>query len=184
MNSLLSLTQPKPWFILILGLLVSTVVVSQSNDLVVIDSDYAQQQEVLNSIQADVPVLIVNSSANPFKTIREYLEGHPGIIAVHLFAEASYNSFHLGGTIYTSDEVANENELSMLEGLYKGDNIQLLIYNCNLGSNEEGLELLQQLGNRAYFNVAVPTTCTSVFGSEILFDHTTLNQPTHTSILQ
>lgn len=176
--------KPKSFLIVLLGLLVSTAVFSQTSDLVIIDSNYAQRQEVLNSINASVPVLDLNANNNPFEMIREYLEVHTTITTVHLFAEASYNSFQLGNKTYDSNSIATENELSMLEGLYRGENIQLLIYNCNLGSNEEGLQLLEQLGNRAYFNVAVPTNCTSVFGSDISFDHTTLDQPVKASILQ
>lgn len=164
--------------------MLSTTILAQSTDLVVIDSNYSQKQTLLDAIDPNVATLAVGTEANPFKTIREYLEQHKSVIAVHLFAEATYNTLQLGGKFYDMALMATENELSMLEGLYRGDNIQLLVYNCNLGSNEEGLQLLKQLGDRAYFNIAVSTNCTSIFSTDFSFDHTTLNKPVNASILQ
>lgn len=164
--------------------MLSITISAQSSDLVVIDSNYSQKQTLLNSIDSNIATLEISMAENPFKTIREYLEQHTPVQTVHLFAEATYNTLLLGGKSYDADLIATENELSMLEGLYRGDNIQLLVYNCNLGSNEEGLQLLKQLGDRAYFNIAVSTNCTSIFSPDFSFDHTTLNKPVNASILQ
>ena len=167
-----------------LFLLTMTATMAQSNSIVVLDAKYSQKQQVLDNLPSNTEVLEIDGNGNPWKSIREYLENHRSTLAIHLFANASYNAFELGNTTYDSDGVDQEFELSMLEGLYQGDHIQLIIYDCNLGSNTEGLALLKKISDKSYFNIAVPTNSSSVFGGNLTFDHTTMNQPTQNSIFQ
>jgi len=160
----------------------STSTVAQ--DLVVIDSDYANKQQVLTSIPQNTPVLEIDNGTNPWKSIREKLTTSKTIGTIHLFVEANYNSLLIGGITYDIQAAQNEFELSMLEGLYQGTNLQLLIYNCNLASNDAGKRLLQEIGNRAYLNIAACTDCTSVFEPDFHFDFQTLDQPIDQPILQ
>nr|WP_116219063.1 DUF4347 domain-containing protein [Allomuricauda sp.] len=161
-----------------------TATMAQSNSVVVLDAKYSQKQQVLDNLPNQTEVLEIDENGNPWKSIREYLENHRSTLAVHLFVNASYNAFELGNTTYDSDSVDQEFELSMLEGLYQGDHIQLMVYDCNLGSNAEGLSLLKKISDKSYFNIAVPTNCNSVFGGNLTFDHTTMNQATQNSIFQ
>ncbi|MDC6364898.1 MULTISPECIES: DUF4347 domain-containing protein [Flavobacteriaceae] len=159
-------------------------VTAQSDEVIVIDSNYSQKQQVLDNIPSGSNILEVDATENPWKAIRNYLEQNQAILTLHLFANASYNSIAIGNNLYDSDAVDQEFELSMLEGLYQGNNIQLLIYDCNLGSNVEGLALLQKISERSYFNIGVPTKCNSLIGDDLVFDHTTLDQPVKKSIFQ
>ena len=155
---------------------------AQSESVVLLDSEYAQKQQVVDKLPSGVTVIEIEGINNPWKSIREYLEQNRSTQIVHLFANTSYNALELGGKTYDSNAVDQEFELSMLEGLYQGNNMQLLIYDCNLGSNPEGLALLKKIGNKAYLNIAVPTNCSSIFGPDLEFDHTTMNQPITNSI--
>ncbi|WP_149277762.1 DUF4347 domain-containing protein [Pareuzebyella sediminis] len=155
---------------------------AQSNSIVVIDSRYSTKQEVLENLPVGVPLVELNNTENPWKKVRQYLEKNGTVSTIHLFANANYNSLEIGGIAYDSAKVDEELELSMLEGVYQGTNIQLLIYDCNLGSNTEGLALLKKIGDKAYFNIAVPTNCSSIFGADLEFDHTTMDQPISHSI--
>lgn len=157
---------------------------AQSGDIVVIDTGYSQKQEVLESLPEGASIVELGQMANPWKLVRQYLEQNQSAQVIHLFANTSYNAIELGGTTYDSAAIEKELELSMLEGLYQGTNIQLLIYDCNLGSNTEGLALIKKISDRSYFNIAVPTNCSSVFSSTLEFDHTTMNQPINSSIFK
>ncbi|THV58063.1 DUF4347 domain-containing protein [Flagellimonas alvinocaridis] len=161
-----------------------TATMAQTNSIAIVDAKYSQKQQVLDNLPSNTEVLEIDGNGNPWKSIREHLENNRSTVAVHLFVNASYNAFELGNTTYDSDAVDQEFELSMLEGLYQGDHIQLIVYDCNLGSNTEGLALLKKISDKSYFNIAVPTNCSSVFGSNLKFDHTTMNQPTQNSIFQ
>ncbi|WP_420600893.1 DUF4347 domain-containing protein [Flagellimonas sp.] len=161
-----------------------TGVFAQSNDILVMDSEYSQKQQVLDNLPQGISVVETNSIDNPWKTVREYLEQNPSAQAIHLFVNTNHNAFEFGGILYDSTKIDQESELSMLEGLYQGTNIQLLIYDCNLGSNPEGLELIKKIGDRSYFNVGVPTNCSSIFSMDLEFDHTTINQPINKPILK
>ena len=171
-------------FFLMLIILFVTRSMAQSNELVVIDSNYFQKQQVLEHLASGIPVVEVDASKNPWESIRQYLEQNRSAQVVHLFANASYNAMELGGKTYDANGVDQEFELSMLEGLYQGTNLQLLIYDCNLGSSPEGLALLRKISDKAYFNIAVPTNCSSIFGADLEFDHTTMNQPVNNSIFK
>ncbi|NDV44791.1 DUF4347 domain-containing protein [Flagellimonas sediminis] len=171
-------------FFLMLIILFVTRSMAQSNELVVIDSNYSQKQQVLDHLASGIPVFEVNAPKNPWESIRQYLEQSRSTQVVHLFANANYNAMELGGKTYDADAVDQEFELSMLEGLFQGIHIQLLIYDCNLGSNPEGLALLKKISDKAYLNIAVPTNCSSIFGADLDFDHTTMNQPVNNSIFK
>ena len=172
-----------PVFFFLFSFLV-TGVFAQSNDIVVMDSDYSQKQQVLGNLPSGISVVEIYSTDNPWKTVREYLEQNPSTEAIHLFVNTNYNAFELGGISYDSTKIDQELELSMLEGLYQGTNIQLLFYDCNLGSNPEGLELMKKVSDRSYFNIGIPTNCSSIFSMDLEFDHTTMDQPINNPILK
>lgn len=154
----------------------------QQNQIVVIDGAYSKSTEVTAQLPAGVPVLRLSSSSNPWEAIRNELTKNPEIKIVHLFAEATYNELSMGGTVYTRDNLVHEWELAMLEGLYNGVNHQLLLYNCNLASNQEGIEFLRDLGSSIYFNIAAPKQCISILDNTLQFDFTTMDQPISSSI--
>lgn len=156
---------------------------AQSKSLVVIDSDFADKQQVINSLTTNEVLLELSNSNNPWSDVRKELELDRTIKTIHLFANASYNSLQMGGITYNLNSVSAEFELSMLEGLYQGEHLQLLIYNCNLGSNTDGLALLKAIGEKAYFNVGACTSCTSIFDAAFNFDYWSLNTSVTTSIL-
>lgn len=171
------------FFMLLLLIIQSgALAIAQSADLVVIDKDYSQNSKLLSKLPPNTAILRLDTSKNPWMMIREKLESNPDFKNIHLFAESGDNSIVMGGIEYTTAKIDGESELSMLEGLYKGTNYQLLIYTCNLPSTPDGLELVKKIGERAYFNVAVSTNCTDVFNT-INFDFTSLNQPLVAPIL-
>ncbi|MBR9854495.1 MAG: DUF4347 domain-containing protein [Algicola sp.] len=169
---------------LLLFTLVLSVVKAQSDDVILVDSEFAQKQELLTKIPQGVSVIEINKTVNPWKMVREYLEKNSSVNTLHLFTNTTYNAFELGGILYNESKVGQEFEFSMLEGLYAGTNIQLLVYDCNLGSNPDGLALIKKVGDLTYFNIGVPTNCTTVLSSDIEFDYTTLNQPITSSIFK
>lgn len=156
---------------------------SGSKSLVVIDSDFADKQQVINSLTSNEVVLQLTNSNNPWSDIRNELASNSTIKTIHLFVNASYNSLQMGGITYNLDSVNSEFELGMLEGLYQGEHIQLLIYNCNLGSNTDGLALIKAIGEKAYFNIGACTSCTSIFDAAFNFDYWSLSTSTTNSIL-
>lgn len=157
---------------------------AQADEIVVIDSEYSQKANVLDNLPNSVAIIELQKAENPWKTVREYLEGHNSVQTIHLFANTSYNALELGGITYDLAMVNQEFELSMLEGVYQGTNLQLLVYDCNLGSNTDGLELIQKISDMSYFNIATSTNCTSVFDTDFSFDHTTMNQTISSSIFK
>ncbi|MFH6603567.1 DUF4347 domain-containing protein [Maribacter algicola] len=161
----------------------STFVYSQATDLLVIDSDYSKKEQLLSQV-FEVQILYLDSETNPWTDIREVLLAEKSIKTVHLFTDATYKEIRMGGITYNIDTLNDEFELGMLEGLYQGTNIQLLIYNCNLGSNADGLSLIKKISDLSYFNVAAPTKCNSVFTPGLEFDYTAMDLPVNSSILK
>src|SRR5690554_3769593 len=145
---------------------------AQSTGLVVVDAEYSEREKVISQVSTS-KILSLETESNPWKTIRERIAADRNITTIHLFVEASYNALRMGGISYDREVIKNEFELSMLESLYQGTHLQLLIYNCNLGANDEGIELLSQIGEQSYMNVGVSTNCTSIFSSDFVFDFKT-----------
>src|SRR5690606_26212524 len=163
--------------------LISALTYAQSTSLVVIDSGYSQKEKVMPRVSKS-KILNLETGSNPWKAIRERMEADKSITTIHLFAEANYNTLLLGGISYDMDAVNDEFELSMMEGLYQGTHFQLLVYNCNLGSNEEGIELLTQISQQTYMNVGASTNCTSIFDPNFTFDFKTMDKVLPSPIIQ
>lgn len=170
-------------FVIILIIITSGNYLSaQSKNLVVIDQNFANKEKLLSRLSKDAIILNLNESSNPWKMIREKLQSDTNLKNIHLFTESTSTSLTMGGITYTHAMVEKELELPMLEGLYDGTNLQLLLYTCNLPSTKTGLDLITKIGNMAYLNIAAPTQCSDIF-SQLSFDFTTLNQPTVAPIL-
>lgn len=157
-------------------------VFAQSTNLVVVDSEYSDKEKVISQISTS-KILNLEIGSNPWKAIRETIAANRDITTVHLFVEASYNAIRMGGISYDKKALNDEFELSMLEGLYQGTHLQLLVYNCNLGANGEGIELLSLIGQRTYMNVGASTNCTSIFDSDFVFDFKTREENLTTPII-
>lgn len=181
---MLRLYNPLKLSILLITTLLSFISQAQQDNLIVIDAEYSNKTQVLNLAPQGAQILELNLIDNPWKAIREVLNEHSNLNKIHLFITANYNSIKMGGITYNLDAVNSEFELSMLEGLYTGTNIQLLVYDCNLGSNEEGLALINQIAQKTYFNVGVSTNCTSVFDSSFNFNYSSMDQSISNSILE
>jgi hypothetical protein len=170
--------------LLLLFALGNEIAFAQTKSLVVIDQAFVQKEDVLLKIPSGTTVLHLKTTSNPWKDIREKLSSDTDIKQIHLFAESGYDSLLLGGIEYNRDNVQTEFELAMLEGIYTGTHYQLMLYTCNLSSNPEGLELIKELGNKTYFNIAASTNCTEQLYHNINFDYTTLDQPIAGSIFK
>ncbi len=144
---------------LLLLLVVTNGVSAQTDQLVVIDGAFMEKQEVLAKIGPETAILQLSNTGNPWEAIRHELLKDSSIKQIHLFANATYDQLGLGGKVYTLDNLENEWELAMLEGLYQGTNYQLFLYNCNLASNPEGLAFLRERGTRTFFNISAHTQC-------------------------
>lgn len=155
-----------------LSCFIGVLTYAQSTGLVVVDAEYSEKEKVISQVSTS-KILGLEIGSNPWKAIRERIAVDSDITTVHLFAEASYNAIRMGGISYDREAIKGEFELSMLEGLYQGTHFQLLIYNCNLGSNGEGIGLLSQISEQSYMNVGASTRCTSVFSSDFVFDFKT-----------
>ncbi|MEZ4970481.1 MAG: DUF4347 domain-containing protein [Flavobacteriaceae bacterium] len=158
--------------------------IAQTDILVVIDQDYAKRNEVLSQLPSGAAVINLKSNSNPWKDIREKLTSDKDLKQIHLFVESGFNSLLMAGIEYNAEKVQSEFELSMLEGIYTGIHYQLYLYTCNLPSNPEGLELIKELGNKTYFNIAASTNCQEGADHDFNFDYTTLDQPIAGSIFK
>lgn len=155
---------------------------AQTSELVIIDANYTLKQEVLENLSRDFKVLQIDATENPWKNVREFLEQNSSIRSIHLFVNATPTSFELGTKVYDSNTVEGEFEFAMLEGLYQGTHLELLIYDCQIGSNQAGLSLLKTISDKSYVNIAIPTNCNTAFDNDLQFDHTTMNQAVKNSI--
>ncbi len=92
-------------FFLMLTILFITRTMAQSNEVVVMDSNYFQKQQVLDHLTSDTPVLEVDASKNPWKSIRSSLEQNRTVFTLHLFANTFHGSLEIGGMDYYSAKI-------------------------------------------------------------------------------
>ncbi|WP_335964877.1 DUF4347 domain-containing protein [Galbibacter sp. PAP.153] len=149
-------------------------VVAQQNKLIVVDMEYPHLSQLEFTKTQNLEVLKLTTQENPWKNIREYLQMHPEITELHLFAKTTENSIQLGGNNYSAKKLDAEFEISLMETLYNFKNRhQLLIYSCNIAREETGRAILKKLGERTLFNIAAPTSCDDIFSETLEFDFQT-----------
>ena len=73
---------------------------AQTDEVVVIDSEYTQKSIVLEQLPQSTTVIEVGHSENPWKTVRHFLEDNTTVKTIHLFADTSNNALQLGGIAY------------------------------------------------------------------------------------
>lgn len=154
----------------------------QATEVVIVDRNYADKASVIAAMPASANYLELENAENPWRTIREFLMKHEAGV-IHLFTNTRSAGIELDGQYYDVSRLSEEFELAMFEGLYQGEHLQMLIYDCTLAQSASGKEFMGQLGQLTYMNVAASTSCDSIWDAAFTFDYATMPKAVASSIL-
>ena len=132
--------------------------VSERREIVFIDTRVEDYQTLMEGIDPNAEVILLDSTRDGVEQIAEVLNGRTNIDAIHLIAEGNEAELHLGTTFLTQDAISGQYaDLFTQIGQSLSAEADLLIYGCNFGQGEAGLEAMESLAELTGVDIAAST---------------------------
>ena len=150
-----------------------------TNEVVFIDSRVPELQSIVDDITANnnasVAVVVINQTDSGIEVVNNTLAQLSNVDAVHLISHGTASSVQLGDDILSNDSLT-EHALSLTawgDALNIGADV--LIYGCELGSNDSGLNLMRELAELIGADVAASSdnTGSARLGGDWTLEHST-----------
>ncbi|WP_396590139.1 DUF4347 domain-containing protein [Allomuricauda sp. R78024] len=153
---------------------------AQSADVVIVDKNFPNVQGLLASLPVDVQYIETTSNTTIQEILVSALNLNQQARNIHLFCNTDSKSITVGNQNYSST-VITEN----LNGnaFINYQNVNLLVYSCNLAKDSKGIELLEMIASKTNFNVASCFSCETV-DEEFTFDFSTSSATITTSLFK
>ena len=146
-------------------------VTAQSDEVVIIDSNFENKGGILASLPVSVPYVEINDLMNLQQALEKALDQTNGNTIVHLFTSTTENTIRTGSTVYTRENLSSFFNTAQFNG---AEETSLLIYSCSLAKTVEGRALIDEFANTTGLNIFSSSSCTSV-RDEIEFNYATSN---------
>lgn len=154
---------------LLLFVLMATSGMAQTDEVVIVDSNFQNLGGIMASLQVGTPHIEATENGSFQHVLEQALVLNPNVKIIHLFAPTHSGSISIGNRNYTTEAV-NE---SLDKAVFAAHGaITLLVYSCSLANNQNGVELLQSIASRTNFNVASYASCVSL-DNKLDFDFST-----------
>jgi hypothetical protein len=150
------------WFVFAL----SANVIAQhakGNSLVIIDPELPSIDILRRQIHPDSRIVYLEKSNNPLVAILKILKAHAPVSALHIMSHGKPGQLIFSGTEVTTNMLdQNEGILSMWKDSFShhGD---VLLYGCEVGKGQGGIEFIQSLAVLAGLDVAASDNHTGSF---------------------
>ncbi|WP_066253511.1 Ig-like domain-containing protein [Hydrogenophaga flava] len=128
-----------------------------------------------SGVREGVEVVMLDSQGDGLAQMAEYLDGRTGLSAIHIVSHGDEGAVQLGNLWLTSDNVASHGSLLASIGASLAADGDILLYGCNIGADEDGLRLLQNVAELTSADVAASDDATgsAVLGGNWMLERTT-----------
>ena len=134
-----------------------------TREVFIIDPSVPDYETLLADIPENAQVHILSSSAS-LDEIAEVLAGYQNLDAVHIISHGSTGSLSLSGETVNSDSLEASEEALAAIGRSLNEDGDILLYGCNVSSNGEGLDFIEQLAELTGADVAASDDLTGQGG--------------------
>ncbi|MBA4746890.1 MAG: DUF4347 domain-containing protein [Muricauda sp.] len=152
-------------FLLLFSLTLS-VSMAQTDEVVILDSDFPNSGGLIASLPVNVALIEAKTSVTLAKTLKQALANNPSVKNIHLFAPSSDASIDFGGRSYTAAALGQQLDPSDFSA---NTGVTVFVYSCSLAKNAAGISLLENIASGTGFNVASSSSCDEM-GEEMTFD--------------
>ena len=125
--------------------------------VVIIDSSVENHELLVADIQAHNPntlVKLIDNQQNGIDQISEFLAGHSEIHSVHVVSHGADGKLQLGNSILSAESLAGyAGQIAAWRSSLSID-ADILLYGCDLASNDAGIELIEAFGELTGADVA------------------------------
>jgi len=153
-------------FLLLFSLTLS-VSMAQTDDVVILDSDFPNSGGLIASLPVNVTLIEAKTSATLAKTLKQALAKNPNVKKIHLFAPSADASIDFGGRSYTAEALGQQLDPSDFSA---NTGVTVFVYSCSLAKNATGISLLENISSGTGFNVASCASCNDL-NEEFNFDY-------------
>ncbi|MBT9315668.1 DUF4347 domain-containing protein [Leptothoe spongobia] len=130
----------------------------QPTSIAFVDSNVAQADDLLQSLQTD-KVFLLNDRSSGLKQITQTLAAYTDLESVHIFSHGSQGALQLGNSIFSQTNLNDyKAELERWQSAFSQDG-DLLFYGCNLAA-ADGFDFVQQIGQLTQADVAASNDIT------------------------
>ncbi|HBU79251.1 MAG TPA: hypothetical protein DEF18_14220 [Muricauda sp.] len=153
-------------FLLLFSLTLTTSL-AQTEDVVIVDSDFSNKGGLIASLPINVALIETKMSNNLAQTFKQALAENPNVKNIHLFAPSTDASINLDGQPYNAETIAKQFHPTDFQ---THNPITVFVYSCSLAKNALGISLLETISSRTGFNVASCASCDDL-KDELMFDY-------------
>ena len=126
-----------------------------SREIVFIDSAVEDHAALTADISSSAEIVMLDADRDGIEQIAEILSSRSDISAIHIVSHGDQAELRLGNATLTADSMAGEHadELATIRAALS-DSADILIYGCDFGQGEAGLDAAEQLAERTGADVA------------------------------
>lgn len=130
-----------------------------ASSLIIIDSGISNYQSLIPD-GTQQGVVVLDASQNGVEQITQAIENYSNLGSIQIFSHGEAGVLELGNTVLSNASVNSYQQQLQSWGAALSETGDLLFYGCNLGANDEGLELIQQLARFTDADVAASNDLT------------------------
>jgi len=153
--------------LIILGLIISCRSLAQKEiELVVIDEAVERRDDIINSLNDNLHVIILKQSNTQFRDLKDSLKNYKNLKAMHLLLCGKDGEIMLNGSPITNENIGNLSEdLSQWKESFI-EEADLLIYTCRLAGSRNGKLVVRRLAAYTGLDVAASVNDTGNYGNQ------------------
>ncbi|MDO9213528.1 MAG: Ig-like domain-containing protein, partial [Methylococcales bacterium] len=148
---------------------------TNSNQLIIIDSQVTDWQSLVGNISPDATVLILDSTRDGVDQLVELVANYSNLAAIHIISHGNAGSLLIGSSSLNNSNIANyTSELANI-GNALSTNGDILLYACNVAQGDSGTAFINKL---AFFTGANIAASANLIGNDAHGSNWILEQQT------
>lgn len=129
---------------------------NESLELVVIDSQVADIQTLIDNLSGITEVIILDEQTDGLQQISNSLSQYEDVKAIHLVSHGDAGQLFLGNTQLNANNLSQYTELLATWDNFLTEDADLLLYGCDLGSTDEGIAFLEEFSQLTNVDILIP----------------------------
>ncbi|MDD1615631.1 MAG: hypothetical protein CG439_721, partial [Methylococcaceae bacterium NSP1-2] len=138
----------------------TTTLTTNTNSLIIIDSQVTDWQSLVGNVSPDTIILILDPTRDGISQIAELVANYSNLDAIHIISHGSTGSLLLGSSTLDSGNIADYASQLTSIGNALSDSGDILLYGCNVAEGDIGQQFIEQLGMLTGADVAASNDLT------------------------
>ena len=133
---------------------------ASARQLLVVDNSVANWQQIAQGAAANTDVLILDASRDGLSQIAQSLVGETRYSSIHIVSHGSAGALELGNRVVNANNLAQYQSQLGAIGAALAPGGDLLLYGCDIGAGQYGVDFLQALAQATHADVAASSDLT------------------------